>query len=509
MADTLRRLSNSETCRLLQDKLEDWYKDYHINSCDQNLNICCELLELNSKIQGQLFTILNFTSREGGQYAGVETLKSRFLPWLGTCFSNSTCADSSFSLLQESLEKDKRMRELSSSHDKELHKLEAQLASTRVELKEVRQDLLEAQIELEETKTQSATTLLATEDEILQLRSDLRTTQEKLELRKLESLEDYQRQIRLLKDEISILSAEKSILHGRLSRSRSPSPIRHSPSPIRHSSRSSSPFIRSESPTAAQLTNSSRHSRLISRFNDIFANDRLDAQNLMRRYIEDLEMVQRIIFIATVESFHAAKMAFRQFKLRVRKSLSPSHLGPESLEDAVIDYIVRNLDLYDVQSSVNDVISAMNVNPKISFPAEVDFILISSFIREVCRVAFAMQTLETPLDITFAIDGELFSETKYRRTYNSELSAPLVLYHVWPVLMENDTVVMKGEAVTKRGALWNARKSRSRSSSPIRSRSLSPGQTLLSRSRSPSPQRSGTPRKLNKSGRLELSMLST
>lgn len=54
----------------------------------------------------------------------------------------------------------------------------------------------------------------------------------------------------------------------------------------------------------------------------------------------------------------------------------------------------------------------MNVNPKISFPAEVDFILISGFIREVCRVAFAMQTLEAPLDIAFAVDGELFSETK-------------------------------------------------------------------------------------------------
>lgn len=31
MADTLRRLSNAETCRLLQDKLEDWYKDYHVS----------------------------------------------------------------------------------------------------------------------------------------------------------------------------------------------------------------------------------------------------------------------------------------------------------------------------------------------------------------------------------------------------------------------------------------------------------------------------------------------
>ncbi|XP_063777015.1 mitochondria-eating protein isoform X6 [Pseudophryne corroboree] len=486
MADTLRRLTNSEKGKLLQDKLEDWYKDYHINSCDHNLNICCELLELNSRIQGQLFTILNVTAREGGQYAGVETLKSRFLPWLGTCFSNASpglYADNSFSHLQvqsqqvdseESLERDKRLRELSSSQEKELQKLETQLASARVELNSVRQDL--------------------------------RMAHDKAELRNLDSVEDYERQIRLLKDEISILSAEKSILHGRLSRSRSPSPIRHS---SRSASRSASPFTRSESPTGAQLTNASRHSRLISRFNDIYANDRLDAQNLLRRYIEDLEMVQRIIFIATVESFHAAKLAFRQFKLRVRKSLSPSHMGPESLEDAVIDYIVRNLDLYDVQSSVNEVISAMNVNPKISFPAEIDFILISSFIREVCRVAFAMQTLETPLDIAFGIDGELFSETKYRRTYDSELTAPLVFYHVWPTLMENDLVVFKGEAVTKRGALWSSRRSRSRSCSPVRSKSASPGRTLTSRGRSPSPRRSGTPSKSDNNQELHLSMLSS
>lgn len=53
------------------------------------------------------------------------------------------------------------------------------------------------------------------------------------------------------------------------------------------------------------------------------------------------------------ESFKAAKLAYRQFKLRVRKSLSPSHLGPGSLEDVAVDYIVRNLDLYDVQTSVS------------------------------------------------------------------------------------------------------------------------------------------------------------
>lgn len=54
----------------------------------------------------------------------------------------------------------------------------------------------------------------------------------------------------------------------------------------------------------------------------------------------------------------------------------------------------------------------MNMNPKISFPPEVDFIVISSLIRELCRVAFSMQTLTPPLDIAFGMDGELFSETK-------------------------------------------------------------------------------------------------
>lgn len=59
------------------------------------------------------------------------------------------------------------------------------------------------------------------------------------------------------------------------------------------------------------------------------------------------------IVITSQESFKTAKLAYRQFKLRVRKTLSSSHFGPESLEDAAVDYIVRNLDLYDIQASIN------------------------------------------------------------------------------------------------------------------------------------------------------------
>ncbi|XP_023146395.1 mitochondria-eating protein [Amphiprion ocellaris] len=476
MADTLRRLTNTSSFSVLQDKLDSWHKDYHVISCDQNLNRCCELIELTAKIQGQLFAILNLTAAEGGHYAGVDTLKTRLLPWLGTCFSMarpSVTDDTSLQLIQDSVEKDRKIKELSFSHESDMQKMETQLCSTRLQLDSVRAELIDAKNELDETKSKSATTLLATEDEILQLKADLRSAHEQVEIykRKLDALDDYERQIRLLRDEVSYLSTEKAMLQERLVRSRSPSPLLRP-------SRSSSP-VRSESPTRAQLTNSSRHARLVSRFSDLYAVERLEAQSLLRRYIADLQMVQKIIFIAVVESFKIAKLAYRQFKLRVRKTLSTSHFGPESLEDAAVDYIVRNLDLYDVQASVNDVINAMNVDPHISFPPEVDFVLISTLIREACRVAFAMQTLESPLDLAFASDGELYNDSRYRRSYDSEFTAPLVMYHVWPALMEGNNVIVKGEALTRRSAPWTRSRSRSRSASPVRSRSLSPTRSLV------------------------------
>nr|XP_060634494.1 mitochondria-eating protein isoform X1 [Anolis sagrei ordinatus] len=498
MAESLRRLISNETCRVLQEKLERWYQDYHINSCDQNLTRCCEIMELNSMIQGQLFTILNQTCQQGGQYAGMEIIKSRLLPWLGSCLSSHPPARSpegSSSRLQESLEKDRTLRELSSSQSLEIKQLEKELNATRLQLNLVQQDLADTQLALEDTKAKSATTILAAEDEIVQLKADLKASRAKEEcaLINLERLNEYEQQILTLKDEIAVLAAQKSVLQSKLARSRSPSPI---------SARSRSPSpspMKSFSPGCSRLTNASRHANLVERFSDIYTQERLDAQSLLRSYIDDLEIVQRIIYIAAVESFQAAKRAYRQFKMRVRKTLSLSYSGSESLEDMVMDYIIRQEDLYDVQSSVNDVIRAMNTNPQISFPPEVDFIMISSLIRELCRVAFSMQTLDPPLDVSFGTDGELFSEYKYRRSYDSEFSAPLVAYHVWPALMEEDSIIVKGEVVTRRGALWSHR---SRSRSRCRSRSLSPlsrsaGYTrhLPPRHRSPSPLRSGSPSK--------------
>ncbi|KAG7243775.1 hypothetical protein INR49_008925 [Caranx melampygus] len=309
MADTLRRLTNTCSFSVLQDKLESWHKDYHVISCDQNLNRCCELIELTAKIQGQLFSILNLTAAEGGHYAGVDTLKTRLLPWLGTCFSMAKPSLTDDTRLSGKGQEDQG---LSASHEDDMQKMETQLCSTRLHLDSVRAELADAQKELDDTKSKSATTLLATEDEILQLKEEWRYK------RKLDALDDYERQIRMLRDE----AGKKSFSKPNVQTQPLPSPMR------------------SDSPTRAQLTNSSRHARWC---------------------------LASVTCMLWSESFKTAKLAYRHFKLRVKKTLSPSHYGPESLDDAAVDYIVRNLDLYDVQDSVNSVINAMNVNPRISF----------------------------------------------------------------------------------------------------------------------------------------------
>ncbi|NXK97301.1 MIEAP protein, partial [Formicarius rufipectus] len=207
---------------------------------------------------------------------------------------------------------------------------------------------------------------------------------------------------------------------------------------------------RNWSPGRARHMNASRRACLVARFGFIYAQERFDAQALLRTYSTDMETVQRIIYAAAVESFYAGKMAYWKFKMRVKEALSLSHMGPESLEDAVLDYIVCHKDAYDVHASVKEVICSMNINPKISFPPEVDFIVLTPLIQELCCLAFSMQTLVPPLDIAFGIDGELFNEKKYYRSSDSDFTAAFVAYHVWPALVEDGVVIVKGEVVTRR-----------------------------------------------------------
>ncbi|XP_035582125.1 mitochondria-eating protein isoform X2 [Zalophus californianus] len=512
MAENVRKLVSSETLRLMHDKLECWLREYNTNTCDQNLNHCLELIEQISKVQGQLFKILTTAAQEGGHYDGVEIIKSRLLPWLEASFTAASLGkpvDSKVPSLQDTFDKERHKE--AAVRDRDMQQLDSELPLTRNQLNQVQDELKSLQVQ-EESRHRNVEHR-SVEHRCAEPRTSEPRTSEQRRLdqwgidkrgaeQRTEVVSDYEKQLRTLKDEIAVLSAEKSVLQGRSARSRTPSPGPRSHSHSRSRSRSTSPSttvvkIRSPSPNRAKMSNVARKAALLSRFSDAYSQARLDAQCLLRRCIDKAETVQRIIYIATVEAFHVAKMAFRHFKIRVRKSLTPSLAGSNNFEDAVLDYIICHLDLYDSQSSVNDVMRAMNVNPKISFPPEVDFCLLSDFIQEICCIAFAMQALDPPLDIAFGADGEIFNDCKYRRSYDSDFTAPLVLYHVWPALMENDCVIMKGEAVTKRGAFWNSVRSVSR----CRSRSLSPicprsriGLSTISRSRSPSPIRCGLPR---------------
>ncbi|KAL6048440.1 hypothetical protein STEG23_016865 [Scotinomys teguina] len=535
MADNVKKLAKSESFQALQDKVSYWVKDYNTNSCDENLNYCIELIEQVAKVQAQLFGILTVTAQEGGHNEGVETIKGRLLPLLETSFSSVNVAklmENKNPSLQVTYIRDgnrdpspRRPDQQQLDNDSTLHSQQNQ----------VQDDLADTGKTLEGTKNRSTISLMAAEEEINQLKKQLKSLQDQeearhrnsesrhseasksdgrssnkgssdrrdLEPRGQEVMSDYEKHLQNLKDEIAVLSAEKSSLQGRSVRSRSPSPKDHcSRSRTRSRSRSNSPCttvakVRSPSPNRSKMSSVARKAALLSRFSDAYSQARLDAQCLLRRCLDRAETVQRIIYIATVEAFHVAKMAFRHFKIRVRKMLTPSHVGSNDFECTVMDYIICHLDLYDSQSSVDDVIRAMNVNPKISFPPEVDFCLLHDFIQEICCIAFAMQSLDPPLDIAFGADGEVFNDCKYRRSYDSDFTAPLVFYHVWPALMENDCVIMKGEAVTKRGAFWSSVRPITR----CRSRSLSPvcprnriGLSTISRSRSPSPIRCTLPR---------------
>lgn len=94
-----------------------------------------------------------------------------------------------------------------------------------------------------------------------------------------------------------------------------------------------------------------------------------------------------------------------------------THVGPETLEEAVQDYINRNVDLYDMPRMVSDVLVSLNRNPKISLPCGVTYSVISQFIRESCRMAWEMTALAYPLDTAFALDAEVFDETRYTLSF--------------------------------------------------------------------------------------------
>nr|XP_034300875.1 mitochondria-eating protein isoform X5 [Crassostrea gigas] len=509
MAESLRRLVNIGTFTVLQEKLERWLDNYYINTCDQNVARCCEIIELNAKVQGQLFKLLQVTAESGGMYGGASIIKSRLLPFLGQNFftsGGSVTADTSLSVLAESAAKNREIDDLQDMYETSLNELEADLKDKEAENQDLRDELLEAKDNLNRSLRESTSNKMLGEVEVRELRRKLALAED--EVRTLRSkagmMTDYETQIRHLRDDIALLTARRDSLYRSTSSfakddSILSSTIREEKKPGLadaqdeiHKLRSKAGLVddyerqvrnlRDElslaSTKKSYLDNDVysslgayrytprvgsplsiddpvqrvRQQNYISRWNDMFSQDRLDAMDTLRRYSDDYENNQRIIFLAIQEAFSVAKLAFRQFKMKVRANLAATHIGPETLEEAVQDYINRNTDLCDLTGMVADVIRALNRSPKVFLPPDATFSIVQPFIRESCKLAWNMSALAHPLDIAVATDAELFDNNKYRRSYDSEYTAPLVNHHIWPALMQGAKVLMKGEACTRRGA---------------------------------------------------------
>lgn len=496
MSETLRRIVNTATFSTLQDKLERWLKDYYLNTCDQNVNRCCDIIEQNSRLQSQLFKLLNLTATEGGLYGGASVIRNRLLPLLGQ--SGVVNGDYGLSSALQ-IAKDQELNNIQDMYERSLSSMQSDLSNSKLQAEELKQRLDYAETELESTRRKSVSEKMFTEAEVSDMRARIRTLEDELSLVKSRSelVDNYERQIRRLKEDLAVFSTGRNYaptLPEPVNRSRAPSRSQSraasrpsSPGPQRSLSRAGTSPL-----DADDVTQRVREQALITRYSDLFALDRLDALDTLRRYTDDIENNQRIVFSALQESFTAAKLAFTSYKMRVRSNIAISHRGPETLEEAVQDYINRNVDTFDLPGLVADVLRALNRNPRLHLPVDISYSVIQPFIREACKMAWNMSALAHPLDIASAVDSELFDESKYRRSYDSEWSAPLVSHFIWPALVQGYKVIMKGEAVTRRASSFSSTVTRGRTASPSRnaSRASSPIRTQSRlRSRSPSPSR--------------------
>jgi hypothetical protein len=496
--EQLRRLANLGTFSILQDKLDVWLSDYSINTCDQNVARVVEIIELNAKVQGQLFKLLSVCASEGGFYGGASALKLRLLPLLGQgFFASGISTDTSLGVLEDVSRKHRDFSDLQSAYDVSLDRLERDLTVKQVENEDLKVELEETKLEVDRIARQSTSEKMFNESEIRDLKNKLVSMQsdnERLRARLITSPDPVDRVI-----------------------ARSPSPVR---TPVSFSTLGTS--VVDGAPTSLSLARASsplliddptqrvRQQSLITRFMDLYAVNRLDAQDILRKFTGDYENIQRILYATLVDAFTVAKMHARDYRSRTRADLIRTHIGPDTLEEATQSFINRNVDLYDLSYMVQEVLRALRRNPRLFLPLDVDYDVITGFVREAVRLAFECSCLAHPLDIALSFDAELFDDLKYRRSYDSEYSAGLVAHHIWPALTQDGRVIVKGEACTRHGASLAANggglSTRStldqldfgsasarqlplgaspRSRSPYRTRSPSPGLR-----RSPSPVRS-------------------
>ncbi|WAQ99386.1 MIEAP-like protein [Mya arenaria] len=247
MAESLRRLVNIGTFNVLQEKIERWNDNYYLNTCDQNVARGCEIIELNAKVQGQLFKLLSVCAQEGGLYGGTSAIKSRLLPFLGSSFFTSgATSDTTLSMLAEATAKNREIEEIKDMYEDSLAELESDIRARDLENQDLRDELAETKDQVSRSTRSASTDKLFLDNENRELRRKLieakddlnrslrntssdqiigdmetREMRRKLaaaeeELRGLRAkagiLSDYDTQVRRLREDIGLLTGRRDAL---------------------------------------------------------------------------------------------------------------------------------------------------------------------------------------------------------------------------------------------------------------------------------------------------------
>ncbi|THD24104.1 Mitochondria-eating protein [Fasciola hepatica] len=453
MAESLRQLINSAAFLVLHENLEKWLKLYHVNrllycliftkknTCDENIATGCELIELNARLQGQLFRLLSICATEGGLYGGASAIKSRLLPLLGSGLGCSGLNSSiSMSALNASSSRVMELDELKRAYAKSLEKIEVDMGQP--------------------SRTGAEVQSLEEQNERLQARLFRGTMDEQGSRKQTNSTKN-----------LLVKPMTESDLFDDVSGPQQISGI----SPL--------------SPLDPVQRN--RQQNLIARFNDLFSSSRVEAMAILRRYLDDYDMNQMIVFQVVLEAFSVARTHVRAYRSRVRAKVASTSSPPttDKLDELMQSYLnVHATYAIDLPAMTHEVLLAMERHvPRIRRPSTaLGFEVINDFIQEVCKFAWECMILAHPLDVYRPVCvNEVIDENKYRRSHDSSYSVVLVHHHIWPCLMLDGHVVSKGEACTKRG----------KSMGPIRATSPDPkarttkSRPIASNARSCSPER--------------------
>lgn len=527
-------MSNGREFNRLQGKLDNLYDNYNYRTNFENLNKTVEIAEENQRVQNKLHQSMENIAFEGSlkrpctpcyvppYVPPCPGLAEASAAAAAVAATTAAAVNNDLALRRTLSRKNAEICELSAKYKKDLADLEAQLKTVRMSNCGLKNELDCTKKELTSERCRATSMAAQKNADIENLRSQLKSAE--CELATLEPRAklaiELEKRICHLKSEIDhvrtsnqVLAEQNAVQAEILVRSRPASPCfipapcsrpcsrPCSPSPCRSPCRSPSPVVRLSRPVSVcslsrsgsrvratspmspnHCTQVIRQDLLVKRFDELFCRDRLAAMDTLRTFSDCYENNQRIIFAAVQAAFATAKKQFADWKIRVRSTVAITHCGPDTLEEAVQSYINRNVDLYDLPSMISEVIISLNCNPKIRLPLGVSYSVISTFIREACRTAWEMSALAFPLDTAFALDAEVYEESRYRRSYDSDFGAPLVNHHIWPALMQGLCVLARGEVCTKRGASLYVRPSSPLRCSRPRTKSPCPKGILRSKS---------------------------